>query len=311
MSRDSVEKYFSENSKAWVAAGYESDGYSFPTALARVRKAVSILTKQFPDGGADIVDLGCGAGQLCLQLAEKGHRATGIDESESMLSEALKARASLSEVVKSRVRFVKGNLLENGLEGRTFDVVTAFGVIGYLPRDDALFKEAARLLRPGGMFIVSCRNRLFNMVSISDYTVREIEHGTAQELVAEIRELFQQIPKQDAMNFVTSLAAISSALVSEGGTTSRRQKRNPKPPFTSSIEARQHTPKQLLTVATSHGFQNEGFYGVNPHLLMASVNQLLPPNMFNSLSSSLEALDHLPVALIWSSVFIGVFRRCS
>lgn len=308
MNRSSVKKYFSENSKAWISESYESDGYSFPTALARTYKAVSILITEFQERNADVLDLGCGAGQLCLRLAEKGHRTTGIDESESMLSEAFKVRALMPEVVQSRVRFVKGNLLDNGFESRAFDAVTALGVIGYLPNDDVLFKEAARLLRPCGVFIVSCRNRLFNMVSISEYTLREIERGGARELVEEIRRLLKEIPDQDAVNFVKSLASISSNLVSETP-TSGNQRRNPEPRFTTGIEARQHTPKGLMATAQAHGFDHEGFYGVHPHILMADINRLLPPGVFNRLSCSLEGLDHLAVSLVWSSVFIGVFRK--
>ena len=42
-----------------------------------------------------------------------------------------------------------------------------------------------------------------------------------------------------------------------------------------------------------------GFWGID----------LLPPNIFNEFSGCLEALEHLSVSLIWSSVFIGVFKK--
>ena len=80
MDRLTVTKYFSENSKAWLESSYEGDGHTFPTALARERRTLSILEVQFPGGNAEIVDLGCGAGQLCIDLARIGHTVTGIDE---------------------------------------------------------------------------------------------------------------------------------------------------------------------------------------------------------------------------------------
>ena len=46
--------------------------------------------------------------------------------------------------------------------------MTAMGLIEYLPDDDGLFAEAARLLRPGGRFAVSCRNRLYNLQSANE-----------------------------------------------------------------------------------------------------------------------------------------------
>ena len=155
----------------------------------------------------------------------------------------------MTEEGQSRVRFLNRELLDNGLAPGSCDAVTALGVIGYLPDDDALFEEAERLLRPSGTFIVSCRNRLFNMVSMSDYTLREIERGGAKELVEEIRELFQQISEQDTFNFVKSLAGVSSQMLLDLGQSSPSIEIDSEPTFTTSIEARQHTPKELLKTA--------------------------------------------------------------
>lgn len=309
MDKSTVEKYFGENSEAWVATSYETDGYVFPTALARLRKIENLLANVFPNAKGELVDLGCGAGHLCIKLAELGYTITGVDQSQSMLSQALKACSSMTEEEQSRVRFLNKDLLDNGLEPCSCDAVTSLGVIGYLPNDDVLFEEAERLLRPGGTFIVSCRNRLFNMVSMTDYTLREIEGGGAKELVKEIRELFQQISEQDTRNFVKSLADVSSQLVSDFGRSSTEQQIDSKPTFTTSIDARQHTPKGLLATARNHRFEHDGFYGIHPHLMMAGLNQSFPPDTFNRLSSALNALDHHPASLIWSSVLIGVFRK--
>jgi SAM-dependent methyltransferase len=238
-----------------------------------------------------------------------GFKVVGVDESESMLQQGQQRLRAAAPEVRSRVRFLNKDLRNNGLESGSWDAVTALGVIGYLPNDDVLFAEAARLLRPDGVFILSCRNRLFNMVSISEYTLREIEQGSAKQLVEEIQELFQQAPEGDVLNFLRSLASVSNQLVSELAQESL-QKEDPAPPtFTTSIEARQHTPKQVLDTAKSLGFQYEAFYGVHPHLLMAGLNRSLPPTTFNVLASSLETLHHLPISLIWSSVFLGVFRK--
>ena len=58
---------------------------------------------------------------------------------------------------------------------RAVGVDSAPGMIEYLPNDDGLFGEAARLLRPGGRFAVSCRNRLYNLQSVNEYTAKEPE----------------------------------------------------------------------------------------------------------------------------------------
>jgi 2-polyprenyl-3-methyl-5-hydroxy-6-metoxy-1,4-benzoquinol methylase len=309
MDKSTVEKYFGENSQSWVDTSYKSDGFIYPTALARLKKIEKLLEDIFPGAKGDIVDLGCGAGHLCIRLAEVGYTTTGVDQSQSMLAHAGESCSSMSAEVQSRVRLVNRDLLDNGLPSGSFDAVSSLGVIGYLPNDDAMFEEVARLLRPGGTFIVSCRNRLFNMVSLSDYTLKEIEQGGAKGLIEEIRELFQQISAEDTLNFVKSLAAASNQLLLDEWQSSAVGNLESEPTFTSSVEARQHTPKGLLDTAQQHGFKHHGFYGIHPHLLMAGLNQSFPPNIFNHLSSSLDALDHHPASLIWSSVLIGTFSK--
>lgn len=305
MNKDTVKKYFEENNETWLQASYEGDGYAFPTALARCHSAVNIVKDFFPLPESKILDLGCGAGQLCNNLAALGYDVTGVDESFTMFSAAI--NGSLSAV--NPAKYINKDLFNNGLERNSYDVVTSFGVIGYLPNDDILFSEANRLLRDNGIFIVSSRNRLFNMVSLSDHTVEEIESGNAIELVKEIIELYQDISVVDCLNFVSSLCEASNYLLESDLNIKDVRQVEPQNAVESGLNPRQHSPKELSTVASLHGFNNLSFVGVHPHLLMASLNQKFPPTVFNTLSSSLDTLSLHPASLIWSSQFIAVFRK--
>lgn len=308
MDKALIRDYFNEHSQSWITGAYEGDGYVFPTALARVSKIIKIITQECPDPDIEIVDVGCGAGQLCFELAGRGYRMTGIDQSEAMLSKAKETLASLPDNLQSRLRLVQGDLLDNDLTSHSFDALTAMGVIGYLPSDEVFFREATRLLKPRGLLVVSCRNRLFNMISISDYTLREINSGNAKELIEEIRDLFQKVPEKDAIEFIRSLANAAGTIRMEESLVPISPRQGSFPTSSSCFEARQQTPKQLKAIAQAQGFEPVALYGIHPHLLIANVNQLLPPGIFNVLSRSLETLDHLPVSLVWSSVFIAVFR---
>ncbi|MFH1791702.1 MAG: hypothetical protein ABH885_06960, partial [Candidatus Omnitrophota bacterium] len=95
----------------------------------------------------------------------------------------------------------------------------------------------------------------------------------------------------------------------EADTLSPSQRYKPDNPYDQNIERRQHTPQGLKTIAGRHGFAHEAFYGVHPHIIAPPLNKLLPPKLYNTISKSLEALEHLPVSLTWSSQFIGVFRK--
>ncbi len=309
MTTSKVTKYFNENSEAWISSSYEGDGYDYPTARLRAEKTIEIISQLFPKSNANILDLGCGAGHMAIKLAEKGFRVTGIDNSDSMLAIANETSEKIKQEHTGQVEFVHSDIIDNKVSKSSYDVVSALGVIGYLPNDISIFCEAQRILKSGGSFIVSCRNRLFNMVSISDHTLREVECGTAKPLIEEIQSLYQQVPDVDADNFIKLLSELSNSLASGTKPEVRVRKQNAKPEVTNSIDARQHTPRELLASAEEHGFQHQAYYGINPHLLMASLNNLMPPNLYRTISSSLSALDHLPVGLIWSSVFIGVFTK--
>ncbi len=310
MDQTLVKQYFIENSDAWIKDGYESDGYNFPVGEARMRIVLSLMRSHCGAGDL-LVDLGCGGGQLCVHLAREGYQATGVDQSPAMIAAFQKDLEKESQEVRARVKCVQSGLLDNSLPPSRYGAVTAMGVIGYLPEDDPIFQEAYRILRPGGVFVVSCRNRLFNMVSIGSYTIREIENGGAKKLVEEIQELYEPILQDAAKKLVTSLGRAAQDLSKRAITDAKEDSgsHGSAPVYTSSIEARQHTPKQLKAAAEKNKFSFVSFYGVHPHLLMAGMNRKMPPHVFNHLSKSLEALESHPASLIWSSVFIGVFKK--
>src|SRR5688572_3968388 len=155
--------------------------------------------------GSRLVDLGCGGGQLCIHAANLGWSAVGVDNAPGMIQES-KANAGDLEI-EWRVAAYD----ESGLPSGGFDAVTAMGLIEYLPDDDGLFSEAARLLRPGGRFAVSCRNRLYNLLSANDYTEGELD-SDAPRLLDELRTLLEQTDASDLQALAESVGAAADEL---------------------------------------------------------------------------------------------------
>ena len=121
MDNTAVDRYFEVNSNHWIGSSYDGDGYTFPTALARTKKACSILEREFHDGEANVADLGCGGGHLGLKLVTKGFRVTGVDGSKSMLEYGSAELKKLPESVKQRLTFVHSDVLDNGLSDEMFN----------------------------------------------------------------------------------------------------------------------------------------------------------------------------------------------
>ena len=131
--------------------------YSFgdPAALARATdELVAVIRAWAPTGGRRIVDLGCGIGRVSLALADEAAAVTGTDVSAGMVA-AARARAG-----GARASFIQADGLGLPMvEDGTVDLLLAvdswpFVVRGGSAATNALVAEIARVLAPGGDFIV-------------------------------------------------------------------------------------------------------------------------------------------------------------
>lgn len=96
-----------------------------------------------------VLDLGCGNGALCGDLAAAGLDVTGCDPSEDGIGFARRAHPQLPFHVLG-VEDEPGNL-----GAAAFDVVVSTEVVEHLFLPRALPRFAARVLKPGGHLIVT------------------------------------------------------------------------------------------------------------------------------------------------------------
>jgi hypothetical protein len=227
-----------------------------------------------------------------------------------MLEYARRDLAKQSADVQKNLSFQKSSIEEFNAE--EFDSMLSLGVIGYMPTDDSLFELASRVLRKNGYYIVSFRNRLFNLFSISERTVNEANSDTFSGLVHEASELYKKVDKAAIKHVLKNLHEVAGQLLKDDildaaveESPSVREGKT----YRSEIEARQTTPAEAIATAQKFGFAAEQLYGVHPHLAVPGLNHLLPPLVYNRLCDSLIPLESSPVSLLWSSVFIGVFKK--
>ena len=108
-----------------------------------------------PLSGLELLDVGCGAGLLAEPLARLGASVTGIDASV----EAVKAGRAHAEVQGLEIDYRIGTVEALAATGRQFDAVTIMEVIEHVPDVDQFLVTCGRLVRPGGLAIVSSVNR--------------------------------------------------------------------------------------------------------------------------------------------------------
>jgi SAM-dependent methyltransferase len=100
-----------------------------------------------PDA-AQVLDAGCGTGEISLRLAETFPRARllGVDIIDAHLDLARTRSSALGE----RVRFEHRSIFELGLPAATFDLVVCRHVLQAIPHAELAVAELLRVARPGG-----------------------------------------------------------------------------------------------------------------------------------------------------------------
>ncbi len=303
----SVKEFFSDSAADWVNYSYFGKGRIYPTARHRSDVVCNILKTLQP--GTFITDLGCGAGQLAQRMAEIGHTVSAFDQSEKMIQLANEQKASLPTEIADRISFSVADIDNVPADLPPQDAVTCMGVLGYLETDAQLFKPAVEALKPGGLFLVSTRNRLFNVVSFSHRTISEIDGGNAGRLVDEITRLSTPITREQVKHIAENLILSGQAILESLKSPESPEPADAAPVGTTAIEARQHTPMEIVEQGRRHGLEMVSLHGVHPHLMQPHLNQLMPANTYNILSSVLEPLHDHPASLAWSSVIVAVFKK--
>jgi SAM-dependent methyltransferase len=97
--------------------------------------------------GRRVLDVGCGTGRLAVALAERGSRVWGVDPSEEMIRQARSnaaGKASFKEAPAEALPF-KDGWFER----------TVFRLVVHLVDRPQAFREAARVLAPGGRTVIA------------------------------------------------------------------------------------------------------------------------------------------------------------
>jgi SAM-dependent methyltransferase len=139
--------------------------------------------------GRRVLDAGCGAGYGAAELSLAAASVLGIDSSEEAINYARQQYGA------GNLHFLVASAAQIPVRPQEFDLITAFELIEHLEDWRAFLCEMRRLLRPGGLFIVSTPNREYYAESRAGCGPNPFHQHEfdATEFVDELRGVFPQV----------------------------------------------------------------------------------------------------------------------
>lgn len=111
----------------------------------KIKKIMTYLSPEY-----NMLDIGCGTGTQCADLAKHVKQVTGIDISSKLLNIA---NQRMQDRKLNNVKFIQTSIFDERFAANSFDVILAFYVLHFFDDIDTVFSRIHSLLRPGGLFI--------------------------------------------------------------------------------------------------------------------------------------------------------------
>jgi trans-aconitate 2-methyltransferase len=118
-------------------------------ATERARPFHDLLALVDPEAVEQVVDLGCGPGELTVELHERTGAVltVGVDSSAAMLEKA-------RPLEREGLRFELGDIADFGADGRRYDLVFTNAALHWIHDHPHLLGRLRAALRPGGQLAV-------------------------------------------------------------------------------------------------------------------------------------------------------------
>lgn len=135
--------------RGWSQLYAVTDGTSYHFHVRRAR-----VLELLPEQLGRVLDVGCGPGVMVNAVLERGGTFEGRDLSPEMVAESIQKFGDLTNV-----NFREGDIENIDLPDASCDQVLAMAVIEYLSSPDKALAEIARVLKPGGIAVITIPKR--------------------------------------------------------------------------------------------------------------------------------------------------------
>lgn len=130
--------------------------------------------------GRAVLDIACGEGYGSNLIAQKALSVIGVDNAPKVI------RHAAAKYRRENLKFLTGDCLKIPLPPQSVDVVVSFETIEHISRHERFISEIKRVLRPGGILIISSPDKTEYSERYgqhNDHHVRELYRGEFLELL--------------------------------------------------------------------------------------------------------------------------------
>ena len=187
---------------SWSHLYSVADGFTYHFHVRR-RRVLELLPVKL----GRVADVGCGPGVMVEAVLSRGGTFDGVDLSPEMVREAREKFGHLGNV-----SFREGSIEELTLPDAGYDQALCMAVIEYLSTPRRAMAEIARILKPGGIAIVTVPKRwhVDQLTVAATAPVRALGRLFAQGTADSLPRLRMQPEELDG-------AALEAGLVPDGG----------------------------------------------------------------------------------------------
>lgn len=133
----------------WSRLYASADGVNYHFHVRRDR-----VLQLLPEKLGRVLDVGCGPGVMTEVVLQRGGTFDGLDLSPEMISEAREKFGHLNDV-----NFAVGDIENIEASDNSYDQLICMAVIEYLKGPDRALAEMSRVLKPGGIAIITVPKR--------------------------------------------------------------------------------------------------------------------------------------------------------
>jgi len=169
----------------WDAAEYDR------LAAPMTRWGAEVIGRLDLSGDERVLDAGCGSGKVTAMLLERlpRGRVVALDGSPSMIELARQRLGAAGD----RVEYVVADLQEPlPIEGAV-DAILSTATFHWVPDQDALYRNLAAVLRPGGQLVAQC-GAAGNIATV-EAALRELGHDFQEKRFVGVEETRERLAR--------------------------------------------------------------------------------------------------------------------